>query len=361
MYAQLEKPKENKSRAVANSVAQKKNNVKPDFRFMRNRSSQLSQFTHKTINNDQIMQLAQVVETESGTYTADTYTKTDKANKLGAIMSLKFMTKSAKMKLKAEKIGLIQVVEQKIGEEREDTYPQHKKTTADNGYRIDRGHVAQNPIYGAPNNLDNDDIEKTSVSDEFNKYKLGSHVQMPMLGDDVHAREAAELNDHAQVTTGKKRSMKFEVSALVIKGGDKGKNLGSIQWGWTSEDGSNTTLIPLTKLSDGISLNLLGAKEKWNEVDRARGKYLKAKNETTLINVQKYEEEGWKDVEGGNKLVSKDTKLQATDEVASTNQDSLIMNQVTWIENGVQFLGDIKLVDVKIHNVQLDKNTYKIP
>jgi len=37
MYAQVEKPKENKSRAVANSIAQKKNNGKQGFGFVDNR------------------------------------------------------------------------------------------------------------------------------------------------------------------------------------------------------------------------------------------------------------------------------------------------------------------------------------
>jgi len=37
MYAQVEKPKENKSRAVANSVAQNKNNTKQGFGFVDNR------------------------------------------------------------------------------------------------------------------------------------------------------------------------------------------------------------------------------------------------------------------------------------------------------------------------------------
>jgi len=37
MYAQVEKPKENKGRAVANSVAKKKNNMKQGFGFVDNR------------------------------------------------------------------------------------------------------------------------------------------------------------------------------------------------------------------------------------------------------------------------------------------------------------------------------------
>ena len=42
MYAQMEKPKENKSRAVANSVAQKKNNGKQGFGFADNRPEVVS-------------------------------------------------------------------------------------------------------------------------------------------------------------------------------------------------------------------------------------------------------------------------------------------------------------------------------
>lgn len=43
MYAQKEKPKENKSKAVANSVGQKKSNVKQGFGFVDNRSESLLQ------------------------------------------------------------------------------------------------------------------------------------------------------------------------------------------------------------------------------------------------------------------------------------------------------------------------------
>lgn len=43
MYAQIDKPKENKSRAVANSVTQKKRNVKQSFGFVDNRPEAVSQ------------------------------------------------------------------------------------------------------------------------------------------------------------------------------------------------------------------------------------------------------------------------------------------------------------------------------
>jgi hypothetical protein len=43
MYERVEKPQENKSRAVANSVAQKKNNVKQGFGFVDNRTEMMTQ------------------------------------------------------------------------------------------------------------------------------------------------------------------------------------------------------------------------------------------------------------------------------------------------------------------------------
>lgn len=56
MYAQVEKPKENKSRAVANSVAQKKNSVKQGFGFVDNRPEALVQrkLLQKTANSTKI-------------------------------------------------------------------------------------------------------------------------------------------------------------------------------------------------------------------------------------------------------------------------------------------------------------------
>jgi len=56
MYAQIEKPKENKSRAVANSVVQKKNSAKQGFGFVDNRTEAVAQRKLQDIanNNSQI-------------------------------------------------------------------------------------------------------------------------------------------------------------------------------------------------------------------------------------------------------------------------------------------------------------------
>ena len=52
MYAQIEKPKENKSRAVANSVAQKKSNGKQGFGFVDNRPEAVAQRKLQTMANN---------------------------------------------------------------------------------------------------------------------------------------------------------------------------------------------------------------------------------------------------------------------------------------------------------------------
>jgi hypothetical protein len=51
MYAQVEKPKKSKSRAVANSVAQKKSNVKQGFGFVDNRPESIAQRKMQSIIN----------------------------------------------------------------------------------------------------------------------------------------------------------------------------------------------------------------------------------------------------------------------------------------------------------------------
>lgn len=52
MYAQVEKSKENRSRAVANSVTQKKSNVKQEFGFVDNRPNASIQRTIQKIANE---------------------------------------------------------------------------------------------------------------------------------------------------------------------------------------------------------------------------------------------------------------------------------------------------------------------
>jgi len=62
MYEQVKKPKENKSRAIAHSVAQKKRKVKQKLGFVDNRSEALAQRTLQAMadNNPQIRQIAQL-------------------------------------------------------------------------------------------------------------------------------------------------------------------------------------------------------------------------------------------------------------------------------------------------------------
>ncbi|MEH6348319.1 MAG: hypothetical protein V7785_24695 [Bermanella sp.] len=59
MYAQVEKPKENKSRAVANSVGQKRSSVKQGFGFVDNRPEAIAQRKRQELahNSSQVKQL----------------------------------------------------------------------------------------------------------------------------------------------------------------------------------------------------------------------------------------------------------------------------------------------------------------
>jgi hypothetical protein len=61
MYAQVEKPKENKSRAVANSVAQKQSGTKPTFQFVDNRPEATAQRKIQSVANSS-MKTAKVTQ-----------------------------------------------------------------------------------------------------------------------------------------------------------------------------------------------------------------------------------------------------------------------------------------------------------
>lgn len=67
MYEQVEKPKENKSKAVANSVTQKKRDLKQGFRFVDNRPEAASQRQiHELANNYSTSQTIQKKENKTG-------------------------------------------------------------------------------------------------------------------------------------------------------------------------------------------------------------------------------------------------------------------------------------------------------
>ena len=62
MYEQIENPKENKSNAVANTVAQKKSNVKHGFGFVDHRPKTISLRVQRKMpdNNSQLRQLRSI-------------------------------------------------------------------------------------------------------------------------------------------------------------------------------------------------------------------------------------------------------------------------------------------------------------
>ena len=62
MYEQVEKPKENKSRAAANQVTQKKSNVKQGFGFVDNRSENISQLKLQEMTHRHSVQPRQPIQ-----------------------------------------------------------------------------------------------------------------------------------------------------------------------------------------------------------------------------------------------------------------------------------------------------------
>jgi hypothetical protein len=66
MYVQVKKPKENKSRAVANSVTQKKSNVKQSFGFVDNRPKSNAQKKIQSQANDSSLLPIQKKENNTG-------------------------------------------------------------------------------------------------------------------------------------------------------------------------------------------------------------------------------------------------------------------------------------------------------
>ncbi len=79
MYAQVEKPKENKSRAVADSVAQKKSTVKQSFGFVDNRHEAIAQRKHQEManNNSNALKSTQLqVKADNGFNVGKRYIKT---------------------------------------------------------------------------------------------------------------------------------------------------------------------------------------------------------------------------------------------------------------------------------------------
>jgi hypothetical protein len=76
MYAQPEKPKENKSRAVTNAIAQKKSKVKQGFEFVDNRqkkSTQINALKRDNVNSTKLQLKQQEKDKYEPLHSADSY------------------------------------------------------------------------------------------------------------------------------------------------------------------------------------------------------------------------------------------------------------------------------------------------
>ncbi|PJF34084.1 MAG: hypothetical protein CUN57_00465, partial [Phototrophicales bacterium] len=141
----------------------------------------------------------------------------------------------------------------------------------------DRMLSATNPVYGAKNLEEGKDISKTEKStfnmsedldpSERSNYQLG-HRYNSWFGLKNNVREAI-LWDQPNVPTGADGTeMIFEVSAVSIKGPQKGTFYGSVEWGFRitgTEDDPQVNLVGPSIISQGTpSDSMMELAEIWN-------------------------------------------------------------------------------------------------
>jgi uncharacterized protein DUF4157 len=185
----------------------------------------------------------------------------------------------------AEKIGLFQTVTTLRRDEKgkaavrtDDPKDYEPSTELPPGSKDPGRHVDQtpnkyetlpntNPLYATQNphgstvpagtNLNTPDASSASGQHGWLYYKNGERMEQP-----------ASLKDNP----GRPRSanavwdQRFEVAAIAIQGPLAGMYLGSVAWGWQSDENDNVTLHPLTVVREGTpSAALMDAVRRWNE------------------------------------------------------------------------------------------------
>ncbi|WP_158657931.1 hypothetical protein [Agarilytica rhodophyticola] len=270
---QKEKQKENKSKMRINSVTHERRVKMQGFSVVDNR--------------EKIMQMAEI-KTKKGIFKNTKYKPVVDECLIGADVKIEFKTRWDEAKdINAKKIALIQVVKQTKGSLQENLEPQHEQTTDENtGYRVDRVGGAANPIFGADDPIDGDILKTESYEyKDQGKYKIGKDITDSNKYPPRHI-EFAELYDMPRLPrfpTTIRRSMEFEVAAIVIEGADKDEYLGSIKWGFTREEGQKVKMNKFEISTDSTpSLNYTAAAEKWNEQDKTLGREFVLNKDVTI-------------------------------------------------------------------------------
>ncbi len=140
------------------------------------------------------------------------------------------------------------------------------------GYRHDRTEQFDNsPIYGVTPQPLEVALADTPISEAgadqiatpvTSNYQTGFHYR---TGDIVHSQDAW-LKDAPDLDAAENSGQIFETAALVLKGKQAGRYLGSVKWGWESKDTTDAQKLDLAPVSKGDpSPNFLEPAKKWNE------------------------------------------------------------------------------------------------
>jgi len=202
-----------------------------------------------TIQRDMIQR---VINTMGGTWDTERYQSVIENDNPGAEIIIKFTPNEL---VNSPKIALVQKINKVLNNTHLDTAKVQQRTTGvvplGSGVRTaqeratmhghwDRALTQTNPVYGADDLEDGQDIEETALStfnitdlDNYSNYQLGYNYTSRGFGGSTHHKRDAKLHDKPNMPTANVGSrMEFETAAVSIKGNQKGIYYGSIKWGW---------------------------------------------------------------------------------------------------------------------------------
>ena len=173
-----------------------------------------------------------------------------------------------KSKVDAKKIGLTQNVHSYMGGTSTAIHPtQHDRMVPfpmmhGVGSRIDRIANSENPLYGSNNPPAGTGLAGTPPL--AGARQLGWHY-FDVMGAE-HTQKAVLTDRPVLPGRDKNAGQEFETTALAVEGAQEGSYMGSVSWGWTTDDTGAFTKKPLTLVSADVpSEGFMTAAEQWNQ------------------------------------------------------------------------------------------------
>jgi hypothetical protein len=217
------------------------------------------------------------VDTSFGTFRDEAYTPVEyQGRSVGVEMHLSFQPND---QVEATKIGLTQAVKSYDRGNPEFLSDSDRGRTVKDGaaagYRIDRVHGRNNPVYGTPmqsegglastpesNAPQGEAPSVGSGADDNATYVTGYRKRE---GEAWQTRNA-ELWDKPKLPQrGDNAGQEFETTALALEGEQQGRYYGSVRWGWQVDGEGRFTRIELVEVSDADpSGNFTEAAALWN-------------------------------------------------------------------------------------------------